>query len=97
VLQSTAHDPFGPEFGPMPVDALVGFMAGELAVHVWDMARTAKVDERLDASLVKHAHATWKSLPEDLLRSDGFFGPAVKPAAGSDAQTKMLNFVGRTV
>jgi uncharacterized protein (TIGR03086 family) len=97
VLSSTAKDPFGPGFGSMPVDALVGFMAAELAVHVWDMARTAKVDERIDAGLVKSAHAMWKSLGEEILRMPNMFGPAIKPAAGADAQTKMLNFLGRAV
>ncbi len=97
VLHSTAHEPFGADFGSMPVDALVGFMAAELAVHVWDMARTAKVDERLDAGLVKFTQATWKTLPEDVLRMPGFMGPAIKPAAGSDPQTKLLNWLGRAV
>jgi uncharacterized protein (TIGR03086 family) len=95
VLQSNASQPFGPEFGDMPLDALVGFMAAELTVHVWDMARTAKVDERLEPALVKFTHATWKSLGEPVLRMDGMMGPAIKPAAGADAQTKMLNFLGR--
>ena len=97
VLKSEAHEPFGADFGSMPVDALVGFMAAELAVHVWDMARTAKVDERLDAGLVKFSRATWKQLPEAVLRMDNFFGPAVKSEAGADAQTKLLNWLGRTV
>ena len=97
VLEAIAHDPFGPDFGPMPIDALVGFMAADLVPHTWDMARTARVDERLDAALVKHTLATWKSLPPEVLRMDGMMGAAVKPAAGADAQTKMLNFLGRTV
>lgn len=97
VLQSIAHDPFGPDFGPMPMDALVGFMAADLVPHTWDLARTAKVDERLDPTLVKYTAATWKSLPEEVLRMPGMMGAAVKPAKGADAQTKMLNFLGRTV
>ena len=97
VLQSEAHEPFGPGFSSMPMDNLVGFMAAELAVHVWDLARTAKVDERLDPALVKFTLATWKSLGEDVLRMPGMMGAAVKPAAGADAQTKMLNYLGRTV
>jgi hypothetical protein len=64
---------------------------------VWDMARTARVDERLEPSLVKFTHATWKALGEDVLRMPGMMGAAVKPAAGADAQTKMLNFLGRKV
>ncbi|MEZ5256745.1 MAG: hypothetical protein R2705_07600 [Ilumatobacteraceae bacterium] len=31
VLQTVVHDPFGPDFGPMPMDDLVGFMAADLA------------------------------------------------------------------
>jgi uncharacterized protein (TIGR03086 family) len=97
VLQAMAHEPFGPEFGSVPIDALLGFMAADLAVHVWDFARTAKVDERLEPALVKHTFATWKSLPEVVLRSPGMMGAAIKPAPGADAQTKLLNFVGRAV
>ncbi len=97
VLQTIAHEPFGPDFGSVPVDALLGFMAAELTVHVWDMARTAKVDERLEPALVKHSAATWKSLPEAVLRMPGMFGPAIKPAPGADAQTKLLCFLGRPV
>ena len=97
VLHAVAHEPFGPEFGSMSMDALVGFMAAELAVHVWDMAKTANVDDRLDAGLVKLSHTVWRQLPPAVLRSPGMFGPAVKPAPGADAQTKLLNFLGRTV
>jgi hypothetical protein len=61
------------------------------------MARTAKVDERLDSALVKHTLATWKALPADVLRMPGMMAAAVKPVPGADAQTKMLNFLGRTV
>ena len=97
VLESIAHDPFGPGFGPMTVDTLVGFMAADLVPHTWDMARTAKVNERLDSALVKHTLATWKALPDDVLRMPGMMAAAVKPVPGADAQTKMLNFLGRTV
>jgi len=96
VLQSTC-EPFGPQMGPMTIDALVGFMGAELVIHTWDMARTARVDEQLDPSLVKFAQATWKQLPEEVLRMEGMFGAAVKPAQANDAQTKLLNFAGRTV
>jgi uncharacterized protein (TIGR03086 family) len=97
VLQSIANDPFGPDFGPMPMDALVGFMGADLAVHAWDLARTAKVDEQLDPALCKDTLATWKALPADVLRMPGMFAPAIKPGQGTDIQTKLLNFLGRTV
>ncbi len=82
-------------FGPMPVDSFISFMGSDLLVHTWDLARTAKVDERLDAQLCKSVLAVWKSLPDSMLRGPHVFGPAVKPAKGADAQTRMLNFLGR--
>lgn len=97
VLQSTATDPFGPDFGSMSIDALVGFMAADLTVHVWDLARTAKVDERLDPGLVRFTNTVWRKLPEEVLRSRNMFGPKVKVEKGADAQTRMLNYLGRTV
>jgi uncharacterized protein (TIGR03086 family) len=97
VLHSIANDPFGPELGPLPMDVLVGFMAAELAVHVWDLARTARVDERLDPALVKFTNATWRSLGDDILRGPGMMGPKVPSERGADAQTKLLNFLGRAV
>ncbi len=96
-LQTIAHEPFGPDMGSFPVEQLVAFMAADFVPHVWDMARTAKVDERIDPSLVKYAMSVWKPLPDSVLRMPGMMGPAVKPAPGADAQTRMLNFLGRTV
>jgi uncharacterized protein (TIGR03086 family) len=84
-------------FGPMPVDTFLSFMGGDLLVHTWDLARTAKVDDRLDAQLCKDALAVWKSLPAAMLRGPNVFGAAIKPAKGADAQTRMLNFLGRSV
>ncbi len=96
VLQRLANEPFGPEFGSFPIDGFIGFMAAELVPHTWDLARTAKVDDRLDRDLCKVALAEWKSLPKETLRSPGFFGPEVKPPKGADAQTRLLAFLGRT-
>lgn len=94
-LQRIAHEPFGPEVGSFPVDVLVGFMAADVTAHIWDLARTVKGDERLDPGLVKHSMATWKLVGPDVLRMPGMMGPAIKPAKGADAQTKLLNFLGR--
>jgi uncharacterized protein (TIGR03086 family) len=82
-------------FGPMPVDTFLSFMGADLLVHTWDLARTAKVDERLDPQLCKEVLTTWKTLPDSMLRSPNVFGPAIKSAKGADVQTRMLNFLGR--
>lgn len=81
-------------FGKMPVDSFLAPMGTDLAVHAWDLARTAKVDEQLDPTLVKWAHSVWKSYPDAMLRQPGVLGPKVTAAKGADAQTRMLNFLG---
>ena len=96
-LASIAEQPFGPDFGDIPVDNLIGFMAAELAVHTWDMARTARTDERLDPGLVKFSNAMWRSLPDQTVRGEGMMGDRVKVEKGANTQTKMLNYLGRTV
>jgi uncharacterized protein (TIGR03086 family) len=93
VLESVAHTPFG----EMPVDVFIGFMGADLIVHAWDLAKTAKVDDRLDPNLCKDTLALWKTLPDEMLRGPGLFDAAIKPAKGADAQTKLLNFLGRAV
>jgi uncharacterized protein (TIGR03086 family) len=84
-------------FGPMPVDTFISFMGADLLIHTWDLARTAKVDERLDAAQCKAVMAIWKSMPAAMLRSPNVFGPAVAAPKGADPQTRMLSFVGRKV
>ena len=97
-LQHDVHEPFGPEFGSMPMDAFIGFMGADLVIHTWDLARTAKVDERLDVGLTNMAFAAWKALPEAVLRSPGMFATRIKPPKGAVLQTrKFPNFAGRAV
>jgi uncharacterized protein (TIGR03086 family) len=93
VLQKVANT----FFGEMPIDTFLTFMGGDLLIHTWDLARTAKVDERLDPVLCKEALVTWKTMPDAMLRSPNVFGPAISSAKGADTQTRLLNFLGRTV
>lgn len=96
-LQAMVNEPFGPGMGSWPMDEFLALMGADLAVHTWDLARTAKVDEKLDPGLVKATTATWKGLPKEVLRGEGMFGPAVKSEKGASPQTRMLNFLGREV
>lgn len=83
-------------FGPMPVDQFINVMGADLLVHTWDLARTAKVDDRLDPALCKSTLTLWKSFPDEVMRGQGMFAPAIKSAKGSDHQTRLLNFLGRS-
>jgi uncharacterized protein (TIGR03086 family) len=84
-------------FGEQTIDEFIRLMAADITVHTWDLARTAKVDERLDPALCKAALATYKPFPKAMLRQPGVFGAALKSEPGADIQTKLLHFAGRTV
>ena len=65
-------------------------------IHTWDFARATEQDERLDPEAV--AVATRILLPEDHdIRLPHAFGSPVQPEDPSDAQTRLLNFLGRRV
>jgi uncharacterized protein (TIGR03086 family) len=81
--------------GEMPVEMMVGrFLATDVLVHTWDLARAVGGDERIDAVACEQAHKGL--LPMDaMLRGRGVFGDKVEPAADADVQEQFLNFVGR--
>lgn len=91
VLHSTA-DTF---FGPLRVDTFIGLMGADILVHTWDLARTGRVDDRLDPALCRSTLRLWRSIPAELLRRPGVFAAPIKPHRDADAQTKLLNFLGR--
>lgn len=71
----------------------------DVLVHTWDLARAARLDERLDPAEVHRQVTAIGSLPPELdeaMRSSGQFGPRVAVADGADEQTRLLAFMGRT-
>jgi uncharacterized protein (TIGR03086 family) len=81
--------------GEMPVAQLVGrFLANDVLVHTWDLARTTGGDETLDATAVTQAFSGLKPM-DAMIRQTGVFGPKVDPAADADEQEQFLNFLGR--
>jgi len=83
-------------FGEMPAKDGFGFPLGDLLVHTWDLARAIGADDRLlpEACVVVYSNLE----PIDaIIRSPGYFGPKLEPAADADAQDRLLAFVGRQV
>jgi uncharacterized protein (TIGR03086 family) len=74
------------------VDMIV---TGDVFTHTWDLARATGQDERLDPDQVERMMAGMSSMPDEVLRSGGMFGPAVEVSDDADAQTRFLAFVGR--
>jgi uncharacterized protein (TIGR03086 family) len=71
------------------------FIATDLVVHGWDLARAAGLDDTMDPEEVARARAAMGSVPEHMMRSPGAFGPALDAPAGADPQTELLAYLGR--
>ncbi|MFF4243959.1 TIGR03086 family metal-binding protein [Streptomyces sp. NPDC001822] len=102
-IKASLRDPakaralLGEEFGSIPFEEFVRRMAcADTLIHGWDLARATGQDEALDAEAV--AVATEILLPEDGdIRMPRAFGAKISSAADADAQTRLLNFLGRRV
>jgi uncharacterized protein (TIGR03086 family) len=82
-------------FGRTSFEAAIDrFMAFDLLVHGWDLARAAGLDDRLDPAEVKLQIEQAPSFGEPL-RSSGACGPELQAPAGADEQTRLLAFLGR--
>ncbi len=86
-----------PGMGEVPKGMVLGIGISDLLVHTWDVARATGGDESLPAASVSASFAGLQRFPEEMMRSEGFFGAAVPSAEGADEQTQMLNFAGRVV
>jgi uncharacterized protein (TIGR03086 family) len=84
-----------PHTGDVPLDQAVDrFYTADVFLHTWDLARATGQDERLDPQ--RCARMYEGMLPfDELLRTSGQYGPRVEVPEDSDAQTKLLAFIGR--
>jgi uncharacterized protein (TIGR03086 family) len=72
------------------------FLCLDLVVHRWDLARAAGLDDAIPDDDVAMVMAGAEQMG-DAMRGPGAFGPALDAPEGSDAQTRMLAFLGRPV
>jgi uncharacterized protein (TIGR03086 family) len=73
-----------------------GFLAADLVIHRWDLARATGQDEGLPVDEVRRVYEMLEPMDEQM-RQPGAFGPKVEPPAGADEQTQLLCFLGRHV
>ncbi|BCY11300.1 TIGR03086 family metal-binding protein [Actinoplanes sp. L3-i22] len=84
-----------PHLGELPLDrAIDQFYTSDVFMHTWDLARATGQDEHLDPEFCAQLLAGMEPM-EEIIRSSGQYGPAVPVKEGSDAQTRMLGFIGR--
>lgn len=88
--------PQGP-FGPMPKSMMLGIGISDLLIHTWDLSRAIGADETLPAGPVTSAYMGLQRMPQEAIRSEGRFGPALEVADDADEQSKLLAFAGRQV
>lgn len=101
VLQRDLEDPerateeFDGLLGRTTFEAAVDrFLSFDLVVHGWDLARAAKLDDRIDPDDVARVREQAESFG-DAMRSPQVFGPEVDPPPGADEQARLLAFLGR--
>jgi uncharacterized protein (TIGR03086 family) len=92
-----ASDEFDGFFGRMSFAAAIDrFICFDLAVHGWDLARGADLDETMRPDEVVAVRAAADGFG-DALRQSGVCGPPVDVAPDADDQTKLLALLGRHV
>jgi uncharacterized protein (TIGR03086 family) len=84
--------PFSTQPFAETVDMIV---TGDVFTHTWDLARATGQDEALDPAQVQVMLGSIGAMPEEALRSEGMFGPALDAPADADDQTRVLAYFGR--
>jgi uncharacterized protein (TIGR03086 family) len=83
--------------GMMPLEQMLGrFVANDILVHTWDVARATGGDEQLPAEIVAAAYSGLQPVAA-MMRRPGVFGAEVPAPEGADTQTQFLCFLGRQV
>lgn len=75
--------------GDVPLHRALTFPISDLALHSWDLHRCQGRSVELPAQLLTFCRELVASLPEDMLRRPGAFGPA-QPAPENATETELL-------
>lgn len=82
--------------GGTPKQAVAGLITADLLVHSWDLAKAIGADATLPDAAVTSTLMGLQRLPDEMLRSERMFGPAVEVGDDASAQDRLIAFVGRT-
>lgn len=80
-------------YADVPASAYAEEMLADLTVHAWDLARGARLDDRLDPECVEHVLG-WAREHADELSGSGVFAPSVD-ISSDDPQDQLLALLGR--
>ncbi len=88
----TVETPFSAQSLAETIDMIV---IGDVFTHTWDLARATGQDETLDPGQLQLMIDGMGAIPEEALRAEGMFGPALEVSADADDQTRLLAYFGR--
>jgi uncharacterized protein (TIGR03086 family) len=88
----TVETPFSTQSFAETVDMIV---TGDVFTHTWDLSRATGQSDRLDPDQLHRMMTGMGSMPEEVLRADGMFGPKIEVPDDADEQTRFLAYVGR--
>ncbi|HEY5887349.1 MAG TPA: TIGR03086 family metal-binding protein [Acidimicrobiales bacterium] len=71
------------------------FLAADLVIHGWDLARATGQDDAVAAQDLAELQEAVKLFPEEAMRGPGAFGPEVEVGDDASDQDKLLAFLGR--
>lgn len=83
--------------GEVPLRRALMFPVADLALHSWDLRHSLGESIELPDDLLALSEGLVQSVPEQLLRRPGAFGPAQPAPADASRTTKLLAFLGRAV
>jgi uncharacterized protein (TIGR03086 family) len=83
--------------GEVPLHRALTYPVSDLAIHSWDVHRSQGRLIELPEDLLALCRGLVESLPEDMLRRPGAFGPARSAPEDSTPTARLMAFLGRSV
>lgn len=83
--------------GEVPLHRALAFPVADLILHSWDVHRSCGRMVELPDDLLAACRAMVESVPENLLRRPGGFGPAQPAPEGATATARLMAYLGRSV
>lgn len=83
--------------GDVPLHRALSFPVADLAMHSWDLHRSQGRLVELPAEVLAFCRALTESVPEEMLRRPGGFGPARPAPADATETSRLMAYLGRSV
>ncbi|MBO0852845.1 MAG: TIGR03086 family protein [Nocardia sp.] len=83
--------------GDVPLRSALAYPISDLAIHAWDLHRSQGRLVDLPDRVLAFISGLVESVPEDILRRPGGFGPQQDVPDGASPTTKLMAFLGRAV